>query len=79
MLSRVLFQQSKMKMAPKTLSLAPISSLPMRLFSSNVIQKDRSDICIIGNPLIDISVELEDDSLLRKYGLQIGQKTLASP
>jgi len=29
--------------------------------------------------LIDISVEVQDDKILKKYGLQLGKKTLASP
>jgi len=56
-------------MAPKNMFLAPMLSQPMRLFGSAIVQKDRSDIFIMGNPLVDVSVEVEDDRLLKKYGL----------
>ena len=69
MLSRILFHRTNMKMAPKNMFLAPMLSQPMRLFGSAIVQKDRSDIFIMGNPLVDVSVEVEDDRLLKKYGL----------
>jgi sugar/nucleoside kinase (ribokinase family) len=32
----------------------------------------------MGNPLLDISINVEDDALLKKYGLQLGEKTRAN-
>lgn len=32
----------------------------------------------MGNPLLDISIEADDDALLKKYGLTIGMSDLAT-
>lgn len=37
----------------------------------------KKQIFLIGNPLLDISVELKDNAILDKYGLQHGQASLA--
>jgi hypothetical protein len=34
--------------------------------------ENKNGIFYIGNPLLDISVELKDDALLEKYGLAKG-------
>ena len=36
------------------------------------MENERSGIFYICNPLLDISVELKDDTLLKKYNLQAG-------
>jgi hypothetical protein len=38
-----------------------------------------SQIFFIENPLLDISVELKDNSILDKYKLQHGMASLAGP
>jgi len=40
---------------------------------------EKNGIFYIGNPLLDISCELKDNSLLEKYNLQKGQASLATP
>lgn len=40
---------------------------------------EKNGIFYIGNPLLDISCELKDNSLLDKYGLAKGQASLATP
>lgn len=42
------------------------------------MQNQAGHIFFIGNPLLDISVEAEDNSILDKYGLEHGQACLAS-
>ena len=37
-----------------------------------------SKILFMENPLMDISKEIQDDSLLQKYGLNHGQASLAT-
>lgn len=38
----------------------------------------KDKIFFIGNPLLDISIELSDKSLLEKYKLEMGQACLAT-
>jgi len=40
---------------------------------------EKSGIFFIGNPLLDISCELKDNTILEKYNLQKGQASLATP
>jgi adenosine kinase len=40
---------------------------------------EKNGIFYIGNPLLDISCELKDNSLLDKYNLSKGQASLATP
>ena len=37
----------------------------------------RDQLFVMGNPLLDISVEMNDDSVLKKYGLESGMAILA--
>ena len=41
------------------------------------MQGTRDRVFVIGNPLLDISVEVTDNALLEKYGLESGQAILA--
>ena len=40
---------------------------------------DKLAIMIFGNPLLDISVEVSDNTILEKYGLTHGQASLCTP
>ena len=40
---------------------------------------EKTGIFYIGNPLLDISCELKDSTLIEKYALSKGQASLATP
>lgn len=43
------------------------------------MENTKQGIFFIGNPLLDISVELKDNVIIDKYGLQAGQASLCTP
>jgi hypothetical protein len=42
------------------------------------MEKQQKTLFMIGNPLLDISVECNDNAILEKYGLEHGQASLAN-
>ena len=44
-----------------------------------VEQADQIDIVYLGNPIVDVSAEDPNKTLMEKYKLEIGMATLATP
>ena len=42
------------------------------------MENKKKHLFLIGNPLLDMSIETSDNSLIDKYGLQLGQASLAT-
>lgn len=43
------------------------------------MENQKQQIFYIENPLLDISVDVTDDALLQKYGIQSAMASLATP
>lgn len=43
------------------------------------MENKKQQIFYIGNPLLDISVEVNDNAVLEKYGIQSAMASLATP